>query len=176
MEWFISHAKPRHLLMLTMYLCSMKTIHILVLTVAALFFACGGDSASTGETKFGQDIDTASALTTDQALALLDSSTSASCTVMGNVSEICQAEGCWLKLSLSDGSGLLVMMKEHSFAVPKTINGKSVFVGGIITRDTTSVATLQEYAKEDGKTADEIAAITEPEIKPVVVPTGIIVR
>ena len=156
----------------------MKTKHILFLTAAALFFACGGDSTSTetNETKFGQSIDTTSALTADQAVALLDSASSASCTVMGKVSDVCQAEGCWLKIERADGSGLLVLMKEHSFSVPKSISGKSVFVGGIITRDTTSVATLQEYAKEDGKTADEIAAITQPEIKPVIEPTGIIVR
>lgn len=159
------------------YLYGMKN-HIVVVIIAALslFQGCSTTTEDSTEKSFGQAIDTSSSITPEQAVSLLDSATAAACTVVGTVTEVCQAEGCWLKLGLADGSGLLVLMKEHSFNVPKSINGKSVFVGGTITRDTISVETLQQYAKEDGKTADEIAAITAPEIKPVLQPVGVVVR
>ncbi len=153
-----------------------KIFQFTAFAIFGVMVACSSPKQEVAETSFGQPIDTAIAVTADQALALLDSSDAAPCTISGTVTEVCQAEGCWLKLGLADGSGLLVLMKEHSFSVPKSMNGKSVFVGGVITRDTTSVATLQEYAKEDGKSAAEIAAITAPEIKPVVEPVGIVIR
>ena len=78
------------------------------------------------------------------------------------VSEVCQAKGCWMKLQLQDGGEAMVRFKDYGFFVPKDIAGKQVVVSGKAFVDMMSVEDQQHYAEDEGKSAEEIAAITEP--------------
>ena len=94
--------------------------------------------------------------------------------IKGKVSDVCTAEGCWLKMQTNDGK-VMVKMKDHSFLVPVDINGKEIVVSGKAKVKMTSVKELQHYAEDAGKTEEEIAKITEPKKEIIVYATGILV-
>ena len=63
----------------------------------------------------------------------------------------------------ADGRQMRVRFKDYAFFVPKDISGKTVVVNGWAHREAVSVSDLQHYAKDAGKSAKEVAAITKPE-------------
>jgi hypothetical protein len=93
--------------------------------------------------------------------------------VTGTVKQVCKSEGCWLRLDDGSKDGIMVKMKDHSFFVPKDIDGKTVYVSGKAVRKTTSVKELQHYAEDAGKSKEEIAKITEPKVEITMEATGV---
>lgn len=95
--------------------------------------------------------------------------------VEGEVESVCQAAGCWMKIKLSDGKTMRVTFKDYGFFVPKDISGKKVIFEGTPAIKTTSVAELQHYAQDAGKTKEEISKITEPKTELSFVANGVLV-
>lgn len=81
--------------------------------------------------------------------------------VEGKVVEVCQAMGCWAKLQKADGSTIMIKVKDHNFAMPKDIVGKTVVAEGTAEVKETSVKMLQHYAEDAGKSKEEIEKIKE---------------
>jgi hypothetical protein len=77
------------------------------------------------------------------------------------VKDVCQKKGCWMKMDLGDDEGM-VRFKDYGFFMPKDIAGKNIIVGGKAYVEEMSVEDQRHYAEDAGKTADEIAGITEP--------------
>jgi len=96
--------------------------------------------------------------------------------VEGEIVEVCQKKGCWMTVKKEDGSLVRVTFKDYGFFVPKDASGKWVVMEGLAYYDTLTVATLQHYAEDAGKTADEVAAITAPEFKIVFEAEGVIIK
>jgi outer membrane lipoprotein SlyB len=96
--------------------------------------------------------------------------------VEGEIVEVCQKKGCWMTVKKDDGSVVRVTFKDYGFFVPKDAAGKWVVMEGIAFYDTLSVATLQHYAEDAGKPADEVAKITEPEYKITFEAEGVIIK
>lgn len=94
--------------------------------------------------------------------------------VKGRVTDVCTMEGCWIKMQTANGK-IMVKMKDHSFFVPVSLNGKEIVVDGTASLKETSVKELQHYAEDAGKTKEEIAAITEPKKEIVLNAKGILV-
>jgi hypothetical protein len=92
--------------------------------------------------------------------------------IKGKIKEVCKAEGCWVRMETKDGS-FLIKMKDHAFLVPVAMEGRTVLVGGTATFKETSVAQLRHFAEDAGKSAEEIAKITEPKKEIVMQATGI---
>lgn len=82
--------------------------------------------------------------------------------VQGKVVEVCQAMGCWAKLQKTDGSTVMIKVKDHEFAMPKDIVGKTIVAEGEAEVKETSVSMLKHYAEDAGKSKEEIAKIKEP--------------
>lgn len=82
--------------------------------------------------------------------------------VQGKIVEVCQEMGCWAKLQKADGSTLMIKVKDHEFAMPKDIVGKTVIAEGEAELKQTSVKMLKHYAEDAGKSKEEIAAIKKP--------------
>jgi hypothetical protein len=95
--------------------------------------------------------------------------------VKGTIKTVCQAEGCWIKLDQTDGSGIMVRFKDHKFFVPKDIAGRDVVVNGTAKITTTSVDMLKHYAEDAGKSKEDIDKITEPKREIEFSATGILV-
>ncbi|WP_207492796.1 DUF4920 domain-containing protein [Aridibaculum aurantiacum] len=94
--------------------------------------------------------------------------------VQGEVVQVCEAEGCWLRMKNGDGT-IMVRMKDHKFFVPTVMNGKTIVVAGEAQLKETSVAQLRHYAEDAGKSKEEIEKIKEPKKEVVLQADGIVV-
>ena len=79
--------------------------------------------------------------------------------ITGKVQEVCQAEGCWIRLEKKDGSTMMVRAKNHSFVMPVDLVGKNVVVQGEAEVKEVSEAQRRHYAEDAGKSAKEIKKI-----------------
>lgn len=82
--------------------------------------------------------------------------------MIAKVNSVCQAKGCWMTLNLEDGNEVMVKFKDYDFFVPKDIAGKEVIVNGKAYIKEVPIDEQRHYAEDAGKSAEEIAAITEP--------------
>lgn len=93
--------------------------------------------------------------------------------IQGKVVEVCQAMGCWAKLKKDDGTTVMIKVKDHEFAMPKDIVGKTVVVEGKAELKETSVAMLKHYAEDAGKTKEEVDKIKEPKKELIMMIKGV---
>jgi len=80
------------------------------------------------------------------------------------VNSVCQEKGCWMRLDIGDEDEAFVKFKDYGFFMPKDIATDEVIVAGKAYVEKTSVEDLKHFAKDAGKTEDEIAAITDLEL------------
>ena len=82
------------------------------------------------------------------------------------VEGVCQVKGCWMNLVPTKGAtadeSIFVKFKDYAFFMPLDLAGQNVIVDGIAYKEVTSVDELRHYAEDEGKSAEEIAKITEP--------------
>ena len=83
--------------------------------------------------------------------------------LVGTVESVCQTKGCWMNLTTEAGDEIFVQFEDYGFFMPKDIAGRKVVIDGYAYRQVTSVDELRHYAEDEGMSAEEIAAITEPE-------------
>ncbi len=79
--------------------------------------------------------------------------------VIGKVKEVCKAEGCWIKLERTDGTTVMVKVKDHSFAMPVGLEGKVVMVEGVASIKEVTEDQRKHYAEDAGKSKKEIDKI-----------------
>jgi len=96
--------------------------------------------------------------------------------ISSTAKEVCVKKGCWMKIDLANGDLMRVTFKDYGFFVPKDIVNKDVILAGKAFRDTTSVADLKHYAEDGGRSEEEIAAITSPEISTTFIAEGVIIK
>ena len=70
---------------------------------------------------------------------------------------------------------IMIRMKDHSFFVPLSMNGKTIVVDGTASVKETSVDMLKHYAEDGGKSQAEIDAIKAPKKEINIQATGILV-
>lgn len=95
--------------------------------------------------------------------------------VSGKVVEVCQEKGCWMKIEKPGGETMMVKFKDYGFFMPKDIVGKEVVVDGEASIKETSVKQLQHYAKDAGKSKEEIEKIKKPKKDVQFVASGVLV-
>jgi hypothetical protein len=95
--------------------------------------------------------------------------------VYGKVVEVCQEKGCWMKIEKAGGETMMVKFKDYGFFMPKDIVGKEVVVDGSASLKETSVKQLQHYAKDAGKSKEEIEKINKPKKDIQFVASGVLV-
>jgi hypothetical protein len=125
---------------------------------------------------FGEAVDTIKAIPASELANSMGDQASLNTTISGKVVNVCKAEGCWIKLDLGEDEPLMVRMFDHSFTVTENVEGKFAFVVGQAHYDTLTVEKLQDYAKDEGASPEEIAAITKPELELVFEAKGVAVR
>ena len=80
------------------------------------------------------------------------------------VNSVCQKKGCWMRLDIGNEDEAFVRFKDYGFFMPKDIATDEVIVAGKAYVEETSVEDLKHFAKDAGKSEEEVAAITEPEL------------
>lgn len=97
--------------------------------------------------------------------------------IQGRIINTCSKKGCWMNLNLETDT-IFVKFKDYKFFVPKdtTVDGKMAIIEGNAFLDTLSVSELRHYAEDDGKSLEEIEAITEPEYQILFLADGVIIK
>lgn len=143
--------------------------------------ACNNSTTPTTENAteaayYGEKITNENAISVDELTTAMGDKTEMPVKITGTVTDVCQKKGCWMELKTADGKGLRITFKDYGFFMPKDCQGKTAIAEGVAKIEETSIADLQEYAKDAGKTADEIAAISTPKKELVFEASGVILK
>lgn len=164
---------------------------IVLVGLAAMAIACGQTTSTqttteaTTETSaagagseqfFGDKITSEGAVSIDELAKLMGDKTELAIKLEAPIDAVCQKKGCWMDLKTTNGESVRVTFKDYAFFMPKDASGKTAIVDGTAKIEETSVADLQEYAKDAGKSKDEIAAIHEPKKELVFEASGVILK
>ncbi|MFG0328501.1 MAG: DUF4920 domain-containing protein [Phycisphaerales bacterium] len=84
--------------------------------------------------------------------------------VEGEIVEVCAEKGCWMRVREGDDE-IFVRFKDYAFFVPRNAAGRRVRLHGETVLQEMPVDELRHYAEDAGASAEEIAAITEPETR-----------
>ena len=151
----------------------MKKIFALIITIA-LFASC--TDAPTVAGNYGDtEWDATEAITGEQLMEQLAGKDSLYTTVAGNVKAACQAKGCWMSMDVA-GTEMFVKFRDYGFFVPKNSAEHDAIIKGWAYLDTVSVKDRIEYAKDAEASEEEIAAITEPEVKLTFMAEGVVMK
>ncbi len=146
---------------------------LILIALVATFTACtGGQKTATTATDEatgktveyrGEEINGKGAISVDELFVkIADKEEIPAIKVEGEVISVCQVKGCWMRMAAADGQELMVKFKDYGFFMPLDLTGKIVMEGKAF-KQVTPVDELRHYAEDAGKSAEEIAAITEPE-------------
>ena len=114
---------------------------------------------------FGEKITDADAISADEMRAKfknLKAGDTLNVKFASTINEVCKKKGCWMKLDLGEEQESMVRFKDYGFFMPLNADAKEVVVNGKAYVTEISVDELQHYAKDAGKSEEEIAQITEP--------------
>ncbi len=166
----------------------MKKIAVLALCSLTLW-ACNNTTENTEEKTtvaeskqevaynfYGDSISTSGAVSVNQLLDQMKANDSMQVKVSGTVNSSCKMKGCWMKMDLGNGKEMHVTFKDYEFFVPKDLNGEEVIVEGYARIDTLDVDYLRHLAHDAGKSEEEIAEITEPEVSITYEATGVAIK
>jgi len=152
----------------------MEKINIFIVVLLTAFAVQGQSTESEtaiesivvdGYTSVGDKISNENTLSTSaisDKYALLAVADTVQTKFAAEVIEVCQSKGCWMKLQLQDGKQAMVRFKDYGFFMPKDLKGKEVIVNGLAFVEEMSVADQKHFAKDAGKSEDEIAKIVAP--------------
>ncbi|MDA3942891.1 MAG: DUF4920 domain-containing protein [Bacteroidetes bacterium] len=125
---------------------------------------------------FGEEISKDDAIDVVEAIAQITADTTNDLKIKGEIVEVCQHSGCWITMDMGNGETLMVNMLDHAYEVPKDAAGKSVWVEGVAVRELIPVEMLKHYARDAGRSQEEINAISKPEWKYTVDARGVIIE
>ncbi|NND33844.1 MAG: DUF4920 domain-containing protein [Saprospiraceae bacterium] len=127
---------------------------------------------------FGDEITLESAMVYDDLMIALEGKDSVQAKVAGQIDDVCQVKGCWMNVSgkTSENQSVFVKFKDYGFFVPKDAAGKDVVIEGVAYREITPVEELRHYAKDAGKSEEEIAEITDPKEEIRFVANGVLIK
>lgn len=91
------------------------------------------------------------------------------------IKDVCQKKGCWMAMQLPNEKESFVKFKDYAFFVPLNAGNQEAIVSGKAFVSETSVAQLQHYAKDGGKSEQEIAKITQPETEYKFLADGVLI-
>lgn len=125
--------------------------------------AKGEEVADSNKVVFGEEVSEEGAISLEGFAQNMQGKDSVEAKIIATPTKVCQKMGCWFIVELPNGDEMRIKTNDHAYTVPKDMAGKEVVFEGLAYRDTVSVAQLQHYAEDAGKSEEEIAKITEPE-------------
>lgn len=152
----------------------MKKLFALLLT-AAVLQACTQNSpinegqntneavAETEANAYGASFTEENVLSAGQLQQAVSGNDSIQATVAAEIVQSCQSKGCWMDVKLEDGSTMKVTFRDYGFFLPvEDLSGKTAVFTGTAKHEVISVEDQRHFAEDAGKSAEEIAAITQP--------------
>ncbi len=155
----------------------MKVYMKVMMVFLLIFAACKNDKTATkadavkkeviAYASFGEKIDAKNVISIKEMsdkFNNLKSGDTINVKFKSTVKEVCQKKGCWMKVDLGNDKETMVRFKDYGFFMPFNSKGQETILNGKAFVTTISVKELQHYAKDAGKTPEEIAKITEPKV------------
>lgn len=93
--------------------------------------------------------------------------------VKGEVTAVCQKKGCWMKMERPSGKAMRITFKDYGFFVPKDLSGRQVVMKGKAYQDTVSAKVRRHFARDEGKSEEEVKQISEPTTRIAFKATGV---
>ncbi|MGK7389396.1 MAG: DUF4920 domain-containing protein [Candidatus Cyclobacteriaceae bacterium M2_1C_046] len=125
---------------------------------------------------YGEMVQTASAINVSEMLEELEIKDSLLITVKGEITSTCKKKGCWMNVKLPNGDEMRVTFKDYGFFVPKEgVEGKTAVFEGYVTQTVVDEETRRHFAKDAGKSEEEINSIVGDEEKLTFVADGVVI-
>ena len=121
----------------------MPRILVSLALLSAIGLAHAGEPA-----RYGKPLPATPAVPVSEAVTAFDQHAGKPMRYSGRITEVCQAEGCWLVLE-DNGQTARVMFKDHAFLVPKDSSGRAQ-VAGVLSRKELTPEQVA-HLEEDGK-------------------------
>jgi len=155
-----------------------KNLFLFLLITGLGFIACQSTPKGDGKT-FGAGVSNqAAAEEFASVMEKLNSNDSMMVVMKGKVTGVCQAKGCWMKLTDPANASqeeMFVQFKDYGFFMPKDLAGHNVIIEGKAYKAMTPVKELKHYAEDDNKSEEEIAKITEPLVEKKFMASGVVI-
>ena len=153
--------------------------------ILSLFAACNQtpgkvEATSASEQKstgnFGIEVPAEQAIAAADLAAAFSGADTVETIIAGNISASCKHSGCWMDLDMGNGETVHVTFKDESFTIPLDAAGKNAVAEGVAIREMIPVETLKNYARDEGKSEEEVAAITVPAYAYEFVAKGVLIE
>ena len=92
------------------------------------------------------------------------------------ITAVCKKKGCWMKMDLADKKESFVRFKDYGFFVPVDADNSDAVISGRAYIEEISVAEQRHYAKDGGKSQEEIEKITMPKITYAFEADGVLIQ
>lgn len=138
------------------------------LAITALLIACKSAApvaVTSDGTYYGEEFEVVKTMDVNSVVSKLSANDTLNIQVAGVVESVCKSKGCWTNLAQSGtdtDKTLFVKFKDYGFFLPLDCEGQDLVLKGQAYIEETPVDELRHYAEDEGKSAEEIAAITEP--------------
>lgn len=92
------------------------------------------------------------------------------------INEVCKKKGCWMDVSLGKDQKSFVKFKDYGFFVPLNADKSDAIIRGKAFIDEVSVSELKHYAKDAGKSQEEIDKIMSPKVTYAFQADGVLIK
>ena len=128
---------------------------------------------------FGTSFTPAKVLTKEQMLNKyknLKAGDTISVAFESQIKEVCKKKGCWMDVALGKDQKSFVKFKDYGFFVPLNADNSDAIIRGKAFIDEVSVAQLKHYAKDGGKSQEEIDKIISPKVTYAFQADGVLIK
>lgn len=158
---------------------------ILFSLISLLFVACKNDNTKVENDElvsyasFGDTISSEGFITKEEMFEKyqkLNEGDTIEVKFLTSIKDVCQKKGCWMNVDLTDSEKAFIRFKDYGFFMPLNAAGNQAIVEGKAFVSIESVDELKHYAKDAGKSQEEIEAITEPEVTYSFTAKGVLIK
>lgn len=163
----------------------MKKIFILA-SLAFAFVSCKKQveqpiepEVSVSYASFGEEITDEKAITAEEMLEMFHNMKEGDTIPIkfkSTILDVCQKKGCWMKMDLEGDKDAFVRFTDYGFFVPLDAANQESIVEGRAFLSIVTVDEQKHYAKDGGKSQEEIDAITEPKITYAIQADGVLIE
>lgn len=171
-----------------------KSILLSALLATSLTFSCQKPSASVQESTesttksepigeaarvpgfYGANLNENAVSGTSEMISAVEASGTFTGKIAGQIKEVCTKKGCWFTMELANGELMRVTFKDYGFFIPTNSQGFPIILEGVATLSETDVNTLKHFAEDQGKSREEVDAITSPKREITFEAWGVIIK
>jgi hypothetical protein len=122
---------------------------------------------------YGEKFDSSIAIPSEELSSSFVDENKVELTVSGKIAASCAHSGCWMDIDLGDDQLMNVTFKDGDFTIPLDASGSMTAIHGIAYRELVPAERLRAYARDEGKSEEEINAITEDRWEYTFVASGV---